>query len=516
MTERFDTIVIGAGHNGLVCATMLARKGQSVLVLEANDQVGGIAVTREFAEGFRTSAGAHYLYQLQPEVERAIGLQRPACSDALRTVVLSADGQHVSYRGAEVTGVSDDDAREYREFNRQMIRFAGLLARHLNAPPPRLGGGGRRDQLKLLKLGYDVRRLGRRDMREFLRMIGMNIRDELIERFASPLLRGGLAADAVLGTHLGPRSPTSLLTYLYRLAGRDGETSRVVGGMGALTAAMAKAATDAGVEVRTGTSVERIIVENGRIAGLQTTNGDTFETLRVVSSADPRKTVLELVGARHFETRFVHRVSKLRGQGNVAKLHLALNTLPKAHGLDKAGMADRLLIAPDDDYVERAFNPAKYGEFSAEPVIELSFETTADETLAPTGKHVLSAIVQYAPYRLKGGWTDAAQDEFMARTLDVLRAYLPDLDDLIEASELLTPVDLEREFHATGGHWHHVELAFDQFMFVRPVAGAAQYRMPLEGLWLCGAGTHPGGGVSGAPGRNAAQAILAGEKLRWR
>ena len=516
MTERFDTIVVGAGHNGLVCATMLARKGQSVLVLEANDQVGGFAVTREFAAGFRASAGAHYLYQLQPEVERAIGLERPACSDPLRTVVLSPGGQHVSYRGADVTGVSDDDAREYREFNRQMTRFAALLARHLNAPPPRLGGGGRRDQLKLLKLGFDVRRLGRRDMREFLRMIGMNIRDEVVERFASPLLRGGLAADAVLGTHLGPRSPTSLLTYLYRLAGCDGQITRVAGGMGALTDAMARAATNAGVDVRTGRSVERVIVENGRVTGVETADGETFETLRVVSSADPRKTVLELVGARHFETRFAHRVSKLRGKGNVAKLHLALSALPTVNGLDETDMADRLLIAPNDDYVERAFNPAKYGESSPEPVIELSFETTTDATLAPTGKHVLSAIVQYAPHGLKGGWTDAARDEFTSRTLDVLRGYMPDLDGLTEASELLSPVDLEAEFHATGGHWHHVELAFDQFMFVRPVAGAAQYRMPLDGLWLCGAGTHPGGGVSGAPGRNAAQAILAGEKLRWR
>ncbi len=516
MTERFDTIVIGAGHNGLVCATMLAKKGQSVLVLEANERVGGAAVTREFADGFQASSGAHFLYQLQPDVERAIGLTRPTSSGPLRTVVLSADGQHVSYRGGAVEGVSDHDAREYRRFQRQMTRFAGLLVQHLNTPPPRLGGGGRRDRLKLLKLGFDVRRLGRRDMREFLRMIGMNIRDELIERFESPHLRGGLAADAVLGAHLGPRSPTSILTYLYRLAGRDGDVTRVAGGMGTLTRAMAEAATGAGVTVRTGAFVERVLVENGRVTGVQTASGERFESLRIVSSADPKKTVLDLVGARHFETRFIHRISKLRGQGNVAKLHLALSGLPRVDGLDAAGMVDRLLIAPDDDYVERAFNPAKYGEYSAEPVIELSFESTTDATLAPDGKHVLSAVVQYAPYDLKGGWTDEARAGFMSRTLDVMRSYMPGLDDLIEASELVTPVDLEREFHMTGGHWHHVELAFDQFMFVRPVAGAAQYRMPLDGLWLCGAGTHPGGGVNGAPGRNAARAILAREKLRWR
>ncbi|MEM9207875.1 MAG: NAD(P)/FAD-dependent oxidoreductase [Pseudomonadota bacterium] len=516
MTERFDAVVIGAGHNGLVCATLLAQKGQSVLLLEANDRVGGAAVTREFADGFRVSSAAHYLYQLQPAVVRSINLEPPAASPPLRTTVLSGSGTPVSYRGGDVTGVSAADAQEFRLFYRQMTRFATLLSRHLNARPPRLGGGGGRDKLELLKLGFDVRRLGRSDMREFLRLIGMNMRDELVERFASPMLRGGLALDAVLGTHLGPRSPSSLLTYLYRLAGGAGEVTRFKGGMGALTGTMAELATQAGVDIRTGVRVQQVVVENGRVTGVRTTAGDAFDTFKVVSSVDPKSTVLDLVGAPHFETRFVHRVNQLRGKGNVAKLHLALRELPRIQGLNAKELSDRLLIAPDDDYVERAFNPAKYGEFSNEPVIELSFETLTDPTLAPAGMHVLSANVQYAPYDLKGGWTGAARSRFTDRTLDVLSSYMPNLDSLIGASELLTPVDLEREFHLPGGHWHHVELALDQFMFVRPVAGAAQYRLPVDGLWLCGAGAHPGGGVSGAPGRNAARAILAREKLRWR
>ena len=516
MTERFDAIVIGAGHNGLVCATLLARKGQSVLLLEGKDEVGGAAVTREFADGFRTSACAHYLYQLQPDVERETGLTLPSCSEPLNTIVLASDGGHVTYRGDTVEGVSADDATEYRRFHRQTTRFARLLARHLNSSPPRLGGGGRRDMLKLVKLGFDVRRLGRSEMRELLRMIGMNIRDELVERFASPLLRGGLATDAVLGTHLGPRSPSSVLTYLYRLAGRNGETRRIVGGMGALTRAMQDAATGAGVEVRTGVKVENIVVENGRVTGVRTSDGETIESYTVVSSADPKTTVLDLVGARHFETRFVHRVNNLRGQGNVAKLHLALDSLPTVPGLGPDGLVNRLLVAPDDAYVERAFNPAKYGEYSTEPVMEISFETATDSSLAPSGKHVMSAVVQYAPYALKGGWTQEARDGFTRRALEVLGRYMPDLKNRIIDSELLTPVDLEGEFQMAGGHWHHVELAFDQFLFVRPVAGAAQYRMPLDGLWLCGAGAHPGGGISGAPGRNAANEILSRERFRWR
>ena len=516
MTERFDAIIIGAGHNGLVCATLLAQKGQSVLLLEGKDAVGGAAITREFADGFRTSACAHYLYQLQPEVERAMRLTQPSMSDPLSTVVLAPDGKHVTYRGDTVEGVTAEDAAEYRRFHRQTTRFADLLARHLNSSPARLGGGGRRDMLKLLKLGFDVRRLGRAEMRELLRMIGMNIRDELVERFASPLLRGGLATDAVLGTHLGPRSPTSLLTYLYRLAGRKGEMRRLNGGMGALTRAMEDAATGSGVDVRTGVNVDSIVVENGRVTGVRTSAGDTIESYTVISSADPKTTVLDLVGAKHFETRFVHRVNNLRGHGNVAKLHLALDALPTVPGLGRDELANRLVVAPDDAYVERAFNPAKYGEYSTEPVIELSFETTTDPSLAPNGKHVLSAVVQYAPYALKGGWTGEARAGFTQCVLEVLGRCMPDLEDRIIASELLTPADLEQEFRMSGGHWHHVELAFDQFLFVRPVAGAAQYRMPLDGLWLCGAGAHPGGGISGAPGRNAANEILSRERFRWR
>ena len=199
-------------------------------------------------------------------------------------------------------------------------------------------------------------------------------------------------------------------------------------------------------------------------------------------------------------------------RGNAAKLHLALDGLPTIEGLDKKDFGQRMVIAPDENYVERAFNPAKYGEFSPDPVLEMTFPTLRDTLLAPTGKHVMSAIVQYAPYQLKGGWTDEARDAFTKAVMNKLAEYAPDLPQRVTATELLTPVDIEKEFHITGGHWHHGELTLDQFLFVRPVGGAAQYAMPLEGLYLCGAGTHPGGGVSGAAGRNAARVILSREK----
>jgi phytoene dehydrogenase-like protein len=433
-------------------------------------------------------------------------------SDDMDTIALSRDGQHVRYNGDRVHGVSDADAGSYREFHKRMNRFASLLRKYLNKPPPRLGTTDRRDLFTLAQLGLDVRRLGRKEMREFLRLIGMNIYDEVYERFESSLLKGALSLDAVLGTHLGPRSPNTIMTYLYRLAGNDGRLGVAAGGMGAVSEALAHAARNNGVTIRSGMPVERVLIDNGRVSGVQTENGDTFSSMTVISSADPKTTILKLVGAAHVETGFTRRVNNIRMQGNAAKLHLALDGLPAVQGLEKKDFAARFVIAPDENYVERAFNPAKYGETSPDPVLEITIPSFRDDSLAPTGKHVLSAIVQYAPYKLKEGWSDATRDAFTRAAIRKLGEYMPDIEGRISATELLTPADIESEFRIGGGHWHHGELTLDQFLFVRPVAGAAQYAMPLDGLFLCGAGTHPGGGVSGAAGRNAARVILSREK----
>lgn len=508
MTERYDAIVIGAGHNGLVCSALLAKSGRKVLVLEAKERVGGAAITREFADGYSVSACAHLLYQLQPKVRKEVGLSPKLASDAMQTIALSEDGQHVRYSDGNVKGVGDGDVTSYRQFHRQMTRFADLLNTYLNTTPPRLGTSDFGDLATLGRLAFDMRRLGRGEMRTFLRLIGINIHDEVTERFDSPLLRGALGFDAVLGTHLGPRSPNTIMTYLYRLAAGHGRLSVPQGGMGSLAEELAQAARAAGVTIRTNMPVGRIVVENGRVAGVETAGGERFESLTVVSNADPKRTIMELVGTRHVETGFTRRIDNIRMRGNAAKLHLALDGLPRIDGLAKNEFGDRLVIAPDEHYVERAFNPAKYGECSAEPVVEITFPSFRDNALAPTGKHVMSCVVQYAPYALKNGWNDAAREAFTKTCIQTIGRYAPDLESRITASELLTPADIEREFHMTGGHWHHGELALDQFMFVRPVCGAAQYRMPLDGLYLCGAGAHPGGGVSGAAGRNAARFII--------
>ena len=512
MTNKYDAIVIGAGHNGLVCSALLAKSGKQVLLLEANDQVGGAAVTREFADGYSVSACAHLLYQLQPQVQKDLKLSPKLASENMKTIALDVDGEHVRINGETVTGAKEGDAESYRKFHKRMTRFADLLNTYLNKTPPRLGTRDFKDLKVLARLGFDIRRLGKTEMQEFLRLIGMNIHDEVTERFSCPVLKGAVSLDAILGTHLGPRSPNTIMTYLYRLAGNHGRIAAPAGGMGAVANDLAQAARSAGVTIRTGMPVERIVVRNGRVIGVETASGERFESLTVVSNVDPIRTVMDLVGPRHVEARFAHRVHHLRARGNAAKLHLALDGLPTIPGLDKKEYAGRIVIAPDEHYVERAFNPAKYGESSPEPVIEMTFPSFRDQSLAPTGKHVMSAVIQYAPYALKGGWSEEARQAFEAAAIRTIERYAPDFAQRITASELLLPVDIEREFHITGGHWHHGELTLDQFLFVRPVAGAAQYRMPLDGLYLCGAGTHPGGGVSGAAGRNAAREILSREK----
>ncbi len=512
MGNQFDAIVVGAGHNGLVCSALLAKAGKRVLVLEANEQVGGAAITREFADGYSVSACAHLLYQLQPEVRKELKLATRLVSENMTTIALGEDGRHVRLRTDSVEGVSDEDAEQYRAFRKRMARFSDLLRKYFNKTPPRLGTKDFKDLVTLAQLGLDVRMLGKDEMEALLRLIFMNIHDEVTERFESPMLRGAISLDAVLGTHLGPRSPNTIMTYLYRMAGDHGRTGVPAGGMGSVSNELAQAARTAGATIRTGMPVKRIIIDNGRATGVETESGDRFDSLMVISNADPKTTLMKLIGARHAETGFVRRISHLRAEGNAAKLHLALDGLPTIDGLSRKDYAERLVIAPDEHYVERAFNPAKYGESSPNPVIEITFPSFRDETLAPTGKHVMSAVVQYAPYALQGGWNDAAKATFMKAIIDTLSKYMPDIEQRITASELLTPADLEAEFHMTGGHWHHAELTLDQFLFVRPVNGAAQYKLPIDGVYLCGAGAHPGGGVSGAAGRNAARAILSREK----
>jgi len=507
--SEVDCIVVGAGHNGLVCAAMLARGGRSVVVLEAAARMGGAAQTREFAPGFKVSAGAHLLHLMPAELMRELQLK----SNGLNWAAQSLPTTALSPSAAPLTlgqGLSGADASAYADYSVRMRRFGAALAPMFSKLAPRLGTDAWSDKLALLRLGWQIRKLGKRDMRELLRIIGMNVYDLLQENFESPALKGALGFDAILGTNFGPRSPGTVLTLLYRLAAEsaaEGGLAQPQGGMGALCDALAKAATEAGATIRTSAPVARILVESDRAAGVVLDSGEHISARSVISSADPKSTFLQLLGPRYLDTGFVRRVKHIRSRGLAAKLHLALNQAPRFEGLDAAGLGGRLLIAPSLEHLEHAYNHSKYGEFSAEPLMEITIPTVNDPGLAPAGRHVLSAIVQYAPYALKQGW-QAERQRFTDTCIDTLERVAPGLRSSIAGVELLTPLDMEREFRISGGHWHHGDLAFDQFLMVRPVPGAAQHRTPLEGLFLCGAGCHPGGGVMGIAGRNAAQQVL--------
>jgi len=514
--SRYDCVIIGGGHNGLVCAATLARAGQSVLVLEAANQVGGAALTREFAPGFRVSAGAHLLHLMPAQLLRELQLDAHGlewAAQGMSTTALVPGGAPLvlGQPGGSAAGVSAADTQTYTVYCARMRRFAAALAPIFARTPPRLGTTDWADRWSMLKIGWQIRKLGRADMRELLRIGGMNVFDLLEENFESAALKGALGFDAVLGANFGPRSPGTVLTLLYRLAAESAAgtpgLSQPKGGMGALCDALAKAARAAGATIRTGTPVATIRVEADRACGVILESGESIGARRVVSSADPKTTFLRLLGPKHLDTGFVRRVNHIRSRGLCAKLHLALKQAPRFSGLSDSSLRGRLLLAPSLQYIEHAYNHAKYGEFSAAPTLEITVPTLNDPALAPPGQHVLSAIVQYVPYALKEGWQNGRQ-RLLDTVLDLLESCAPGLRASVVSAELLTPVDLEKEFQMTGGHWHHGDLAFDQFLMVRPVPGAAQYRTPLEGLFLCGAGCHPGGGVMGQAGRNAAHEVL--------
>ncbi len=514
MTER--VIIVGAGHNGLVCAAYLAAKGHPVTVLEAAAEVGGAAATREFAPGFKVSACAHLLYLLDPGIARELELSEHGlkyAAEDLDTVALAADGDHLtlSRGGAAGAGISAAEQSALGAYRERMGRFAALLGRLHRRAPPRIAAGGHRDWLGIARLALDLRLLGRKRMREFLRIAGINIYDVLRENFEHPLLQGALALDAVLGNQLGPRSNNSVLNALHRASGavngKAGALALPVGGIGAVAAALAASATARGVEIRTASEVARILVEDGCVGGVELASGERLDATLVVSNADPRTTLFGLVGARNLDAGFARRVQHLRMRGHAAKLHLALDGLPEFTGLDPARLGARLVVAPDLEYLERAFDHSKYRRFSPEPALEITLPSVSDPSLAPSGKHVLSAVAQYAPYHVDGGW-DGQREAFAERVMAVLEQYAPGIGGRVVARELLTPVDIEREFRIEGGHWHHGEFVLDQALMLRPFPGAAQYAMPLPGLYLCGAGCHPGGGVMGHAGRNAADTLL--------
>jgi phytoene dehydrogenase-like protein len=518
--ETWDVAVIGAGHNGLVAAAALAHAGARVLVLEAGDEVGGAARTHEFAPGYRVSSCAHLVHLLSPAVIRALDLVRHGLSFAavdLATVALAPGGRPLvlprdrTKAAAQIAAFSRTDAERWPAFDARLKRFAHALAPFLAFEPPRLSGGWR-DRWMLARLAFAMRRLGKAEMRELLRIIALNAADLVEDEFETDLLKGAIAFDAVIGAKAGPRSPGTVFNLLYRAAGEtqghQGAFAIPKGGMGAIAEVIARAARAEGAEIRVGVAVARILVDAGRAVGLVTAQGEEIRARQVLSATDPKRTFRDLVGGDHLDTDFLRRVDAVRTDGIAAKVHLALDGLPTIPGLAPGLESGRMLLAPSVGFVEEAFNAAKYGAVSDMPALEITIPSTVDSSLAPAGRHVMSVLVQWTPHQLREGGWDSRRDWLGDKVLAVLGAAMPDLAARVVAREVLTPLDLERRHGLTGGHWHHGELALDNVFMWRPIPGWAQYRTPIDGLYLGGAGAHPGGGVMGLPGLVAARALM--------
>ena len=521
---NYDVIIIGGGHNGLVAAGYLAKAGLKTLVLERREIVGGASITEEIHPGFRCPILAHSLGPLMPKIAGDLQLARyglEIITPEVNVLSLAPDGQSLGiYNDTartvnEIEKWSAKDAKSYPEFERSFSRIGKVLRPLLTMTPPSLEKPAVGEMWNFGKLGLSFRRLGKKDSYRLLRWGPMAVADLVAEWFETETLRAAVAARGIFGAFAGPWSAGTSAGLLMQAA-MDGKaigTSTFArGGSGALTQALAKAAQSAGAEIRTVTEVKRIDTKEDKVAKVVLNSGGEIAARAIVSNADPRTTFLKLVDPVDLDPNFLLKIRNYRATGVSAKINLALSGLPRFAGVDeaeaKSKLSGRIHIGPDIDYLERAFDAAKYGDYSPAPYLDITIPSLSDPALAPAGSHVMSVYIQYAPYTLKNGDWNSRREEFADKVLDTLAGYAPGLKDLIVARQVITPLDLEQTYGLSGGHIHHGEQSLDQFFTFRPIIGWAQYRTPINGLYLCGAGTHPGGGVTGGPGANAAREII--------
>jgi len=522
MPETRDVVIIGGGHNGLVTAFYLAKAGFKPLVLERRSQAGGAAVTEEFHPGFRCSTLAHTAGPIRPDIVRDMQLERHGLkliTPDVATVALSPDGRALTLyndarkSAAEISKFSQKDAANYPDFEQSLRKVSRVIGEALQLPAPNIDNPSKGDLWGMLQTGRAIRKLGKKDMYRLLRWGPMAVADLVAEFFETELLRATIAARGIFGTFLGPWSAGSSLVLLIRGAGDAhpaGSAHFAEGGMGAVTQAMSAAAKQAGADIRTGAEVIEIRVKDGIATGLILSNGEEISAKAVISNADPKRTLLKLVDPTHLTPDFVMKLQHYRMPGTVGKVNLALSGLPKFTALNGDGNAlrGRIHIGPEIDYLERAFDESKYGNFSHQPYLEVAIPSLTDPALAPPGQHVMSIYVQYAPYKLKGTDWESQRVAFGDTVVKTLAQYAPNLPELILSHQIITPQDLEDTYGLTGGHIFHGELALDQFFTMRPLLDWARYRTPVQNLYLCGSGTHPGAGLTGGSGANAAREIL--------
>jgi phytoene dehydrogenase-like protein len=525
----WDAIVVGAGHNGLVCAAYLAKAGRRVLVLERRHRVGGATTTEEIHPGFRYSCCSYVVSLLRPWIIRDLDLPRHGYEvlPLEETFTPFPDGRWLlrdsdpERTKRSIARFSKRDAEVYKQFGQAMAELGRLVKPVIDAPAPDPTSRDPRELLRLARFARHLRGQGEKWLVGNLKMMTMSAVDFLAEWFESEELIAPMSVSGIIGTFLGVRSPGTAYVLLHHYMGEIDGSYRAwglpKGGTGAIADAIAAAAREAGAEIRTEAPVARLLVERGRVAGVVLENGDELRARAVVSGVDPHRTFLGLLGEEHLEPELARQVRRFKMRGSSGKVNLALDALPEFACLPGFGphLRGDITIAPSLDYLERAYDDAKYGEFSRRPFMDIVIPSLTDPTLAPPGKHVMSIFVQYAPYHLAegaAGWP-AKREAFGDAVVDTLAEYLPNLKERILHRQVLTPWDLEQVYGLTEGNIFHGELSLEQLAFQRPLAGWSRYRTPVEALWMCGSGTHPGGGIMGAPGALCARAMLGARAL---
>lgn len=515
--RSFDAIVIGGGHNGLVAACYLAKAGKRVVLIEASDHLGGALVTGEISPDYMISTAAHLVEAMPRRIEKELKLARNGLRFAARNVpaiALSRNKRHLtlSTRRRDLAALGQwnaHDAAALVEFLARLKSHATALRPFLLGAPPLSGGPSSEAATAFRKLVWRARRLGQPSFEDLLHALPASIGDIVDEAFEMPLLRAAFAFEALRGTAEGPYSPGTAFNLIYRRA-LQLETkgaSLPRGGMGALIEALRRSAESFGVAIKTGAAVKRIIVESGVATGVETVTGDFLRAPMTLSSVDPRATMLDLVGPACLDAGLAARLAQTSRRGATAKLNLALEGLPSIAGLSPEEYGSRLLVVPPLNEFDQAFAAFKRGELSDEFAMEVTIPSVVDAALAPAGHHVMSILIQHVPYDVAGGWA-GQRDRLLNRVIETLSRYAPDIRARIIAGEMLLPSDIEAKFGLAGGEWHCGEMRPDQLLMFRPAPELAQYRTPLQGLYLCGAGNHPGG-ISGLAGQLAAKVALS-------